>query len=249
MVEVIGAGWGRTGTSSFKAAMEILGLPCYHMSDVMRNKDFKFWSRMADGEKSLDLDKMFNRDGKEYKATCDFPSAPFWREQLAKYPDAKVILTTRDPNSWYKSCVETIFKMTPNSPHMPFGVRVALWCGFPFAGFYEMSGKAVGAYIGNDWSPEAVKQSFEAHNASVIRECPKDKLLVFKASDGWAPLCKFLGKPVPDVPYPHVNDTTQFKGHVRPINTAGWTIVSTPMLVLLAGAGVVWWCGAVTKRS
>jgi len=233
MVEVIGAGWGRTGTFSFKTAMEILDLPCYHMAEVFRNRDAKFWIRMADGDEP-DLAEVLERDGKVFKATCDFPSAPFWREQLAKYPDAKVVLTVRDPDSWYRSCMETIFRMAPNSPHMPLGIRVALWFGFPISGFYEMSWKSVGKPIGDDWSPEAVKRSFEEHNNAVIRECPKDKLLVFRASDGWGPLCKFLGKPVPDVPYPHLNDTAQFKRNTNPLNVIGWCILGSPV-VLLAG--------------
>eukprot|EP00193_Tetraselmis_chui_P007401 CAMPEP_0177756972 /NCGR_PEP_ID=MMETSP0491_2-20121128/3398_1 /TAXON_ID=63592 /ORGANISM="Tetraselmis chuii, Strain PLY429" /LENGTH=232 /DNA_ID=CAMNT_0019272599 /DNA_START=264 /DNA_END=962 /DNA_ORIENTATION=- len=231
---------------SFKAAMEILGLPCYHMKDVFQNRDFKFWTKMADGEE-VDLDEVFKRGKQVYKATTDFPSAPFWREQLAKYPDAKVVLTTRDPDSWYNSCVETIFIMTPNSPHMPIGVRVALWCGVPVAGFYEMSTKTVGRSIGDDWSPAVVKQSFIEHNAAVMRECPKDRLLVFKATDGWGPLCKFLGKPVPDVPYPHVNDAPQFQAMIRPIHRMGLVIMGAPVVVL-AGVGL-WLAGALRARK
>uniref|UniRef100_A0A6U1K0N7 Sulfotransferase n=1 Tax=Tetraselmis chuii TaxID=63592 RepID=A0A6U1K0N7_9CHLO len=246
MVEVIGAGWGRTGTTSFKAAMEILGLPCYHMKEVFPNRDFKFWSRMADGE-DLDLDEVFKRGKKVYRATCDFPSAPHWKKQLAKYPDAKVVLTTRDPESWYRSCVETVFRMNPHSPFMPIGIRVALWCGFPFAGFYEMSSKMNADIDAGDWSLEAGVRYFEEYNAAVIRDCPKDKLLVFRASEGWEPLCKFLGKPVPDVPYPHVNDAPEFQALIRPINAVGWVIMGAPA-VLLVGAGL-WWAGALSRKG
>eukprot|EP00873_Tetraselmis_striata_P028648 jgi/Tetstr1/448912/TSEL_036138.t1 len=236
MVEVIGAGWGRTGTFSFKTAMEILDLPCYHMAEAFGNRDAKFWIRMADGDEP-DLAEVLERDGKVFKATCDFPSAPFWREQLAKYPDAKVVLTVRDPDSWYRSCAETIFQTTPNSPHMPLGIRVAMSCGLPR--MYEMTRKAVGKPIGDDWSSEAVKRSFEEHNNAVIRECPKDRLLVFRASDGWGPLCEFLGKPVPDLPYPHLNDSASMKRRLRLLNAIGWSIMVAPV-VLVAGMWQVW---------
>lgn len=221
---------------SFKTGMEILGLPCYHMKEAFLGNDLRFWIRMADGEE-VDLDEVFHRGKNEFKATADFPSAPFWREQLAKYPNAKVVLTIRDPDSWYNSCTQTIFRMTPNSPHMPLGIRVSLWCGLPAFSACEMLRKTVGAPIGDDWSPEAVKRRFEEHNAAVIRECPKDRLLVFRATDGWEPLCKFLGLPVPDVPYPQVNDTAAIQSHLRPLEALGWILMSAPV-VLLAWAGL-----------
>lgn len=86
-VKVIGAGWGRTGTSSFKKAMEILGLgPCYHMTEVFAKGDGEFWCRYAD-KKPVDFDDIFK--GK-FQSSCDLPSCFAWKEMLAKYPDAKV---------------------------------------------------------------------------------------------------------------------------------------------------------------
>eukprot|EP00951_Prasinocladus_malaysianus_P037058 scaffold395020_cov32-Prasinocladus_malaysianus.AAC.2 len=129
--------------------------------------------------------------------------------------------------------------MVPQSPHMTLAVRVALKCGFPFKGFYEMSRKTVGRPLGNDWRPEAIKKRFQEYNEAVIRECPKDRLLVFKATDGWEPLCKFLGKPVPDVPYPHVNDTEQFQGYIKPIKRVGRIIMTVPVALIATAVAVV----------
>src|SRR5688572_2410884 len=96
-IEVIGAGFGRTGTSSLKKALEILGYdPCYHMSEVVRNSHFKFWIKVSKKE-PYNFDEVFKSDKLTYRASVDFPSSLFWKEQLKRYPDAKVILTTRDP--------------------------------------------------------------------------------------------------------------------------------------------------------
>lgn len=186
-------------------------MPCYHMFEVMKNGDAQFWTQMADNKKP-DLDTVMSREGRRFRATCDFPSAGFWREQLEKYPDAKVVLTVRDTEGWHKSCVNTIFTTVAGSPYQMLGVRIATWCGFPIRGFYEMTKKVVSEQaIGDDYNPSLVKQRYEDYNEEVKRECPPEKLLVFRASDGWEPLCKFLGKAVPDQPYPHTNDTVQFQ--------------------------------------
>jgi hypothetical protein len=92
-IEVIGAGFGRTGTCSLKAALEILGYdPCYHMIENHKQKNNFFWIRAYDGE-SVDFDEVFLRCGKKYKASLDSPASTFWEEQLRQYPNAKVILT------------------------------------------------------------------------------------------------------------------------------------------------------------
>lgn len=235
-VQVIGAGWGRTGTSSFREAMGILKLPCYHMSEVIANGDARFWTQMVEGKKP-DLDTVLAHEGRGYLATCDFPSAGFWREQLEKYPDAKVVLTTRDAEGWHKSCTMTIFCMTGGSPYQPLGVRIATWCGIPTRGFYEMTQKVCGGMaFHNNWEPDALKRRFDEYNAEVQRECPKDKLLVFRAADGWGPLCEFLGVPVPEQPYPHVNDTAEFQKIVQVLNITGYAIMATPPLIAIGAA-------------
>ena len=94
-LEVIGAGLGRTGTLSLKLALEHIGLgKCYHMSEMIAHlrTHLPLWVAAAKGQPQWDA--IF--DG--YRSSTDYPGCMFWRELVAKYPDAKVILTTRDPD-------------------------------------------------------------------------------------------------------------------------------------------------------
>jgi Sulfotransferase domain len=224
-LRVIGAGFGRTGTSSFREGMAILKLPCYHMLDNMKHKDSPFWASVGSGEK-VDFDTIFARGKPEdwYLASVDNPSSMCWEEQLKQYPDAKVVLTTRDFESWYRSCKDTIFKMFPNSPYCPTGVKGAMALGLPHSGFIDLNKKLLFPSIGSSWKKAEIKKAFDAYHSKVKATVPPGQLLVFEAKDGWEPLCKFLGLPIPDVPYPRVNDTVEFQTHVNGINRAGWVM-------------------------
>ena len=241
-VAVIGAGFGRTGTMSFKAALEILyGEPCYHMKEVIYNgsKHVAFWGAMADreGNEASQPDFSLVELGTRYRCTADFPSSPYWKEQLKAFPNAKVVLTLhpKGAEGWYKSCMNTIFTFQPDGPIYKWGVRVSLFCGLPAYGWSQMLKKCISRNAFNyDYSKENVIRAYNEHRDRVIRECPEDKLLVFKATDGWEPLCKFLGKPVPDVPYPNVNDTKEFQGAIRLMNRLGWIITALPGVLLVS---------------
>ena len=226
-VRVIGAGCGRTGTMSLKKALEILEFgPCYHMTEVFANGDCASWSKYVDNTRDHQLlHSMLG--GKGYCSTCDFPTSMFWKEQLDLYPNAKVILTARDPEKWYKSCCDTIFQVQPSHPDAPLGIRIAMKLGFPVRGMGHMLEKLFyGHFMPNDWSKAAVLQTYKAHNDDVLRTCPKDKLLVFEVSQGWAPLCEFLHVPIPDVPFPHVNDTEHFQQQLVFLNAMGYGVVA-----------------------
>lgn len=242
-IQVIGAGWGRTGTDSFKRAMEILyGSPCYHMREVIDGGGYhvEFWKDVATGKDTApDFDKVFRHGGKDFKATCDFPSAPYWKEILRQYPDAKVVLTIREPESWVTSCMSTIFHFQPDGPFCKnwgnLGTRITLACGLPARGFAEMVSVVLtkNAFHG-DYSKENLIKRFNEHNESVIRDCPKDKLLVFRATDGWGPLCKFLDKEVPvGIPYPNKNSTKEFQFWKVIMSSVGWTIAATPIVAVI----------------
>ena len=115
-LEVIGASWGRTGTTSFRAAMAILLTKddgsegkCYHMRDSMIHRHAKFWVDVASGDNTKRVNalrKMFIDLG--YNSSCDWPSSPYWNEQLQAFPNAKVVLATRDPESWYQSMMDIV---------------------------------------------------------------------------------------------------------------------------------------------
>ena len=199
-IEVIGAGFGRTGTLSLKFALEKLGFDkCYHMMEVqMHPEHVEVWKELADG-KLPDWGALF--DG--YKASVDWPSAQFWREQLAAYPDAKVILSRRDPDKWYASVMNTIWAASKarlaqdeadgtNGADMVFKV---VWDG---------------VFDRRMDDKDHVIACYEAHNQAVIDEVPPEKLLVYEPGQGWEPLCEFLSVPVPDEDYPRVNTTEEF---------------------------------------
>ena len=194
-LKVIGAGLGRTGTLSLKLALEALGIGrCYHMIEVFGIPDAPgLWIRAADGEEVWD--SIF--DG--FSATVDYPSAPFYESLARYYPQAKVILTVRDPDRWFESTQNTIFKdieqMFENStdPRAQMIRRIV-----------------VGDFDGRIHDRDHATQVFRAHNERVKNAIPAERLLVYEVSEGWDPLCRFLGLPVPAIPFPKTNTSEDF---------------------------------------
>ena len=192
-LKVIGAGYGRTGTLSLKLALEQLGFgPCYHMVEVFKNPQAPTWWLEAADHKS-DWRKIF--DG--YSATVDWPGATFYAELADAYPDAKVILTERDPEAWFASTQATIFpNATPPDVDAPFP---------------QMFRKVIGALFDNRMREhDHVIDVFKRHNAEVRRRIAPARLLVYEVAQGWEPLCKFLGVPVPSTPMPKENSKEEF---------------------------------------
>jgi hypothetical protein len=193
-LEVIGAGWGRTGTASLKMALEMLGLaPCYHMIEVIRNPAFvPLWMEVAAGRP--DWKAIF--DG--YRATVDFPACLHWRALAARWPAAKVLLSVRPADIWFQSTQETIF-----SKRLQDGSRGTAWGDMIEAVLHRPLG-------GRMDDRDALIAAYDQHNAAVIAEVPPERLLVFDVAQGWNPLCAFLGVPVPDAPFPRVNSRVEF---------------------------------------
>lgn len=200
-IEVIGAGFGRTGTLSLKLALEKLGFDkCYHMLEVAQNPDHvEVWQQATRGE-DVDWASLFSG----YRASVDWPACNFWELQLQRFPEARVILSERDPERWYQSVMSTIYPSSvaarerddPTERPWVDMVYELIWDG-TFHGRVEDKEHAIDIYL--------------AHNAYVKKQAPPDRLLVFEASEGWEPLCDFLGAPVPDEPYPRVNSTDDFR--------------------------------------
>ena len=200
-LKVVGAGFGRTGTRSLKEALEMLGFaPCHHMMEVFTHPEqVPFWDRVATGQ-PFDWEELF----KSYQSSCDWPSCTFYKELADAYPQSKVILSLRDPQSWFKSVSNTIMPAMKK----PDGKSLALPGVFGPLLIGERT-------FHNDFSEANMIATYERHNAEVKRTIPRDHLLVFEAKDGWEPLCKFLGVPVPDKPYPLMNTTEEFQERRR----------------------------------
>jgi hypothetical protein len=193
-LDVIGAGFGRTGTLSLKLALEQLGFgPCYHMMEVLKNPSAAGqWEAAAD-RKPVDWEEVF----KGYRATVDWPAATFWRELSEAYPDAKVILSLRPAAAWFASTQATIFKPDYDDPKDDF---------------QRMVSKVIGDLFDRRMHDEArVIDVYNRHNETVQRVIPPERLLVYDVAQGWEPLCAFLGVPVPDGPLPKVNTTEDFQ--------------------------------------
>jgi hypothetical protein len=192
-LSVIGAGFGRTGTMSLKLALEQLGFgPCHHMVEVFKApQSIGWWEAAADGEP--DWERIF--DG--YGSAVDWPTATFYEGLAQAYPDAKVILTRREPKAWVKSTQATIFARPPADPPSDFD---------------RMIGKVIGRlFDGRMRDEDHLAAVFERHNAEVVERIPPERLLVYEVADGWAPLCAFLGVAVPEGPMPKVNSTEAFQ--------------------------------------
>jgi hypothetical protein len=206
-LDVIGAGLGRTGTTSLKLALERLGFArCHHMSELIFHPETAaWWERAAEG-KPVDWEQVLAG----YRATVDWPACHFYRELAALYPAARVILTVREPQSWFRSTQATIF----SDEHVQVvGER-------PMAGF--MSKAIVPMFDGRLHDREHVIDVFQRHNAQVRRTIAPQRLLVYDVAEGWEPLCRFLGVASPSEPFPRANTTADFRrgrplpGIVRP---------------------------------
>jgi len=216
-LKVIGAGFGRTGTTSLKAALEQLGFSkCHHMAEVARSqRQVTFWQTLANGG-TVDWDEVF--DG--YAASCDWPSCTYWEELARHYPDAKIVLSVRDEGRWYDSVAATIYPASFLVPQ--WIVRLVP----PFARFNRMVIASVweGVFGGRFDDREHALDLYRRHVAHVKETARPDRLLVFQAVEGWEPLCRFLDVPVPEGPYPHLNDGAQIKRAIRIARAAGWVV-------------------------
>lgn len=200
MLQVIGAGFGRTGTASMKAALDRIGFgPTYHMLEIIAEPDrVKAWARVVVDGEHPDWHEIFAG----FRSTVDWPGAAYWRELSAAFPEAKVVLTVRDPERWYESAYNTIYQFALRAPGFDFG-------GPAVAELRPTVAKMIwdGAFGGRFADKAHAIRVFEEHNAAVQAALPADRLLVYRAGDGWGPLCDFLGADVPAEDFPHVNDS------------------------------------------
>ena len=144
----------------------------------------------------------------------DWPGCAYWSELAAAHPNAKVILSVRDPQRWYDSVQGTIYQFVKQEPseedELSRRLRPVLqrmiWDG-TFDGRFEDRAHAV--------------EVFERHNERVRRSVPEQRLLEFRVDQGWQPLCRFLDVEVPAEPFPHVNDSTSIHDLVDRVQSEG----------------------------
>jgi sulfotransferase family protein len=202
-LKVVGAGIGRTGTFSLKIALEQLGFgPCYHMIEVLTDMPSKLplWQAAVAGKP--DWKAIYQG----YHSAVDWPTARFYRELHAVYPDARFILGYRSPKSWAESFSHTIYKALSDISQAP--AEQHDWLQM-VTELLKQNGIPPGLDV------TELENAFAAHVDAVKSAIPPERLLVFEAKDGWEPLCGFLDVPVPDSPYPRTNDRVEFWEHLK----------------------------------
>jgi Sulfotransferase domain len=238
-VKVIGAGFGRTGTMSLKAALETLGFaPCYHMTEVFEHPEHAgFWEAARQGQ-TVDWDALLG----DYEAAVDWPACAFYEDLMRRYPDAKVLLSVRDPVPWYESTRNTIYELSRITVISPFSRQTFRLIGLIRPGMGQIVRMInrliwVDTFDGRFEDEEYAKAVFERHNAEVQKRVPQDKLLVYEVRQGWEPLCEFLGVGVPEEPFPRLNDTAEMLRRIRVLRAL--TFVTPAALLALLSAALV----------
>lgn len=236
-LKLIGAGFGRTGTMSVYTALNQLGFRCYHMVEVLDNKHNKshldFWRQVANAPPGMqhDWEQVFAG----YTAAVDNPACCVWRELMAAYPEAKVLLTLHPggAEAWYESTIDTIYftetmwqfkvleLLTPFGRRMGDMAHKLIWQR-SHQGTMSDRARAIDFYYG--------------HIEEVRSQVPPERLLIYSVDQGWGPLCEFLGVAEPDTPFPNVNDRAAIKQTIRGITRVAYVILGIGALAL-AGAG------------
>ncbi|PGH07121.1 hypothetical protein GX51_01908 [Blastomyces parvus] len=243
-MKVLALGVGRTGTASLRAALERLGyVDTYHMmsASVENPPDCLMWQDAL----AAKYDGVGEFGRKEWdqllghcQAVCDWPACAFAKELIEAYPNAKVILTTRDVDSWHSSVMKTVWWRVTDPEHR-------LISNFSWAAsmYYPMLQKFFDTFFKGDF-PNKGKQVYQNHVEEVRSLVPKERLLEYKIGEGWGPLCQFLGEEVPDAVFPRGNDMHGFVERCRTRNRR--QMMNAGLQALAVGTSVIATALAVT---
>src|SRR5918999_1649939 len=235
-MRVVGAGFGRTGTTSLKAALEKLGFsPGYSLSEVFANPEHVgFWEAAGRPAREVPDWEGFLA---AYGVAVDWPACSFYEELMEAFPEAPVILTVRDPAAWYESTRSTIHELRRLTTG-PLPVRMGLALAGPFApgpaGVVRLADRLVwqDTFHGRFGDRDHAMNVFEQSNEAVRRHVPPERLLVFDVREGWAPLCDFLGVEAPDGPFPRLNDAREMRRRLLGLVSLS---AAAPALAVLTG--------------
>jgi hypothetical protein len=207
VMQVIGAGLPRTATLTQKIAFEMLGVgPCYHMVTVLSDLD-----RVGLWLEALAGDARWADVFAGFQSTVDWPGSFFYRELIDVYPDAKVVLSVRDPDRWAASMAATVLAANRRDNLMGLLSEARALVDPGWRAFNQMTATMVSGQEGLAGDVTHAADVLRRHIDEVKATVPSRRLLVWAAEDGWAPLCDFLGRPVPDAPLPNVNDSAMFE--------------------------------------
>lgn len=226
-LKVIGAGFSRTGSYSLKMALEELGFgPCWHVIDIMRDDDkanaLMWWrnieQRLKLNKYNVDFDEFYHELANNAQSAVDWPTFFYWEQIAEYYPKCKLILTVRDKEKWYKSCIFALdlYFYNPLIRILEFFNLVDIVTLFA----QQLIPKSVEEFGGiNKFYYD--KQSVFDHVDQRIKymttnEKYKHRVLIFSVKDGWEPLCKFLNVDIPkNKPFPRSNDGKALAENVK----------------------------------
>lgn len=200
--KIIGTGMSRTGTLTSKTALETLGFgPCHHMIELFAHPErVAIWVEVARCE-PMDWEAVFAG----YTSQVDFPGGRVWQQTIHAFPETKVLHTERPEEEWWASFSKTVLKLWANherlTRNMPQHIRDI---------FVRLTPFYIDDTFGGLPDKETALTAYCRNNALVRELVPTDRLLVFTPSQGWAPLCDFLGVPVPDQPFPRSKGRSEF---------------------------------------
>lgn len=218
-LKIIGAGLGRTGTTSLKEAITVLlGGPCFHFLEYKSRPELmSTWLAFTEKVpywKAADMHGPVSISQWEcllpgYIACVDEPASYYWKQLWEAFPDAVVILSVRDSASWWES-VESIIKQIEKEESQPEQITETRreYLEFLHALYPDLG----------DQSREESIAFFEEHNQKIFafaehNERFKQRLLIWRPHDGWEPICDAIDLPVPDVPFPHRNRRSEYHGY------------------------------------
>ncbi|OJJ49300.1 hypothetical protein ASPZODRAFT_60072 [Penicilliopsis zonata CBS 506.65] len=212
-MECLCLGFSRTGTVSMCNAMETLGLRCWHSMQLMSTRfgEIEMWQEGVDR-------KFFGAGGQPFgreefdqllhdvsAVSTDTPALAFADDLIAAYPEAKVVLVEREMESWYASWMNSVIKNTFN-PIAPLAHLLDPFFLYPLGKVHKTTLQGWAGISSVEEARAKSRTKYREHYAMVRRMTPPHRLLEFNlAEDGWEPLCRFLDKPVPDTPFPHLN--------------------------------------------
>jgi hypothetical protein len=213
-MHVIGAGLPRTGTLTQKVAIEQLGFgPCYHWVDLLADLD-----RVGQWDRAIDGDAPWAEIFAGFESTVDWPGGFFFEELVAAYPEAKVVLSVRDPERWEASFRDTIWNLSFGDTLLRHLCAARAKVDPQWESYLQLVDRMFwierGPFAAGNAQPADLIAGMQRHNEAVKSLVPADRLLVWDVTEGWSPLCSFLEVPVPDEPMPHVNDRNTFTDRV-----------------------------------
>ncbi len=226
---------------SLKVALETLGFgPCYHMIEVFEHPEHVGFWEAAWRSEPVDWDKVLG----DYEATVDWPACTFYEELLRRHPDAKVLLSVRDPERWYESTRNTIYELSKIIAGSWLSRVIFAFVGLFVPGVFEigrMDNEIIwhGTFDGKFEDKRHAIEVFNRHNEEVRRRVPRERLLVYGVREGWGPLCEFLGVEEPDQPFPRLNDAAQMRRRILAVRVLSVAVPATLVLLVIAALALL----------